>query len=246
MENRTDQDGADRRRLLAVREIVDSAAYYFAAKFRLHDLRDDVTSETCCRLANMIAEGREPLDAIDPEAAEQTSDIRRFIFGVARNVARELSRQERRTVNDFQVSERASATMNLAILEESPAARLELDEVIGQALGQFNDLNLELRETLVAEEVRRNAYNEDTTESLCNACNVSMGKVKTMISARDNGTISDAAWRQRIHRLRERAQRALAGADLFTVSLLWALALAAALVAGAQSSAAAPTDEQSA
>lgn len=238
MDSRTEQDGAERRaQLLAISEIVASAAYYFGAKFKLGDLRDDLASETSCRIAAMLEDNREPLNAINPESDDQEADIRRFIFGVARNVARELSRQERRTVGDFDLSDRASATMHLAIHEERPEARLELNETITQALGQFKGLNNELRETLVAEEVRRNEYNEEATESLCDACNVSMGKVKTMITERENGSISDAAWRQRIHRLRERAQRALAGADLFTVSLLWALALAAAIAAGSQQNA---------
>ena len=229
-------DGRDRRdviareRLMAIQDVIETAASYFGAKFRLVGLRDDIVSEASCRLTGMLLEGRDALDGIVLDGEAQPDAVRSYVYGVVRNIAREMSRQERRHVRDFEISERATATMHLAVLEETPAARVELDDAIGDALAKFNGLNDELRETLVAEEARRNEYSGAAMESLCNACNVSIGKVKTMMNDRENGRVSDAAWRQRIHRLRQRAQRVLADADLFTVSLLWAAIVGAALV----------------
>ncbi|MEQ8850681.1 MAG: hypothetical protein RIB32_02750 [Phycisphaerales bacterium] len=237
MDNRTTHPEATTPddRFDAVHGIVRSACCYYAAHFRLTRLADDLQAETACRVAALVRENGHPFDRIEVGAETQDSDLRRFIFGIARNVAREFVRAERRTVSDIELSDRATVTMSLESSEPDPADRTALNDAVRGALTQFKSLPDATRTTLVAEEVRKHDYADDASRSLCHACNVSWEKVSTMLNDRNNGVVSDAAWRKRVSRIRDRARTALAGADLFTISLAWiALVAFGVLLSGAK------------
>lgn len=211
-----------------------AAGYHFAERYRLMHRRDDLVSEVRCRVVAIIQARKPPFDPAESAAQAADDELRRrivnYVYGVAHNVIREMAREEKRRAREVDVHDRAGIAMGLAITEPDPSVRAELNETVRMSLERFRLLSAEMRETLVAEEVRQHGYGDETVEELCGVCEVSIERVRDMIQQRDNGMISGAAWRQRVHRLRERAREALG--DLHpTIAGIGLLAFGAAVAA---------------